>query len=264
MDRARARKQDRGPGRCDTLKGVFALPSGSASEPSANLAPRLDRQGVGLPWARRHFIISHHHGKRRSVLVERVGACSRGASAGSRRRIPSAGTAAVRAVRRRSVGGGRRRAGVIGPARRGASGGGPRASATGSGGVSGPQLPCRRCARASAQPRRAKILSSACALDPAVTSRSGSIPHAPAGVFVAWRADWLCVACWIGRRAIERGVGSRVASARPSARGRRTRREHVFASSAPRSRQRKLPRPEAEEGAGGRLRVGASPVSLLR
>ena len=74
MARARARQQGRGSGGCGRLKEGFALPSGSASEPSGNLAPRLDRRGVGLPWARRHFIISLPNGKRRGGLVDRVGA----------------------------------------------------------------------------------------------------------------------------------------------------------------------------------------------
>lgn len=162
------------PGWCDRLEGVFALPSGSASEPSGNLAPRLDRSGTSLPWARRHFIISHRQGKGPAVLGERVGACLRGASAGSRRRIPRVGIAALRAGKRRGVGGGRKRAGDIGPAQRGVSGGGRNSSAIGSGGVSWRQRrqQCRR-ARASAQPRRAKISSSASVLGLAVTSRSG-------------------------------------------------------------------------------------------
>jgi hypothetical protein len=174
--RARARQQDRGPGRCDRLDEDFALPSGSASEPSANLAPRLDRSGSNLPWARRHFIISLQRDKGRGVSVAVVAACSRTVSSGSRRRIRRAGIAVLHVVRRRVVGVERRPAGVIGPARRDASGGGRSSSAIGSDGVSvRPQRlrTCRRCARASAQPVRTKILSSACALGPAVTSRSG-------------------------------------------------------------------------------------------
>jgi hypothetical protein len=162
---------------CDKLKGVFALPSGSASEPRCNLAPRLDRRGASLPWARRHFIIFHRSGKGRIVLVERVGACSRGANAGSRRRIRRAVIAAVRVVRRHGVGVGRRPVGVIGLARRDASGGVRSSNGIGNGGVGRQpqrrQLTCRRCARASAQAVRAKISSSACALGPAVTSHSG-------------------------------------------------------------------------------------------
>ena len=166
-----------GQGGCGKLKGVFALPSGSASEPSGNLAPRLDRRGTCLPWARRHFIISLPSGKGRVGLVDRVGACSRGASAGSRRRIRRAVIAVQRVVKRRGVGGGHRPAGVIEPAQRDASGGGHSSSGIGNGGGSGQpsqrQLTGWRRARASAQPVAARIWSSVCALGPAVTSRSG-------------------------------------------------------------------------------------------
>jgi hypothetical protein len=161
---------------CDSLEGDFAQPSGSASEPSVNLAPRLDRSGSSLPWARRHFIISLHRDKGRGVSVVRVAVCSRTVSSGSRRCIRRAGIAVLHVVRRRGVGVGRRLAGVIGPARRDASGGGHSSSAIGSGVENGPRRrprSRRRRARASAQPVRTKILSSACALGPAVTSRSG-------------------------------------------------------------------------------------------
>jgi len=50
-----------------------------------------------------------------------------------------------------------------------------------------------------------------------------------ASAFAAWRADWLCVASWIAKRVIGRGVGACVVDACPSACGRRTRPEHVFA-----------------------------------
>lgn len=172
-----ARREDRGPGGCDRLKGDFALPSRSASEPSSNLAPRLDRSGQSLPWARHHFISSLRRDKGRGVPIVRVAACSRTVSSGSPRRIRRAGIAAVRVARRRSVGGGRRPVGDIGPARRDANGGGYSSSAIGTGGGRGqPQrrpLTRRRRARASAQPVRAKISSSVCVRGPAVTSRSG-------------------------------------------------------------------------------------------
>jgi hypothetical protein len=171
-----ARQQDRGPGRCDRLDGDFALPSGSASEPSDNLAPRLDRSGSSLPWARRHFIISLFGDKGRGASIVRVAACSRTVNSGSRRRIRRAGIAVLHVVRRRVVGVERRPAGVIGPARRDASGGGHSSNAIGSGVENGPRRrprSCRRRARASAQAVRAKISLSACALGLAVTSRSG-------------------------------------------------------------------------------------------
>ena len=202
-----------GQGWCGRLKGVVA--SVSRQKAPRSQAPTWLRDltvgELSLPWARRHFIISLPNGKRRGGLVERVGACSRGASAGSRRRIRRAGIAVLRVVKRRGVGVGHRPAGVTEPAQQDASGGGCSSNAIGNGSVSEQpqrQLTGRRRARASAQPVPARILSSACALGPAVTSRFGRSPSDQAGVFAAWRAAWRYGACWIGKPAIGSGAGA--------------------------------------------------------
>jgi hypothetical protein len=85
-----------------------------------------------------------------------------------------------------------------------------------------------------------------------------------ASAFVAWRADWLCVECWIARHAIGRGVGGCGASAGQGERGRRTRRDDVFAHFFLLIESVKFPDPEPEEGAGGRESNFMFPVSLLR
>lgn len=201
-----------GQGWCGKLKGVFALPSGSASEPSGNLAPRLDRRGACLPWARRHFIISQRHGKGRAVLGERGGACSRGANAGSRLLIPSVVIAVARARRRPSVGDGSRRAVVTGPARTGVCAGASRTDGIGNAGVSGRwrgrQLTCRRRARVSAQHRATKILASGCVIGRAVMSGSRCGTSIRAGVSAASYAAWRCDGCWTGRHVIGSGAGA--------------------------------------------------------
>lgn len=154
------------------MKGVFALPSGSASEPSANLAPRLDRRGASLPWVRRHFIISAPGDKGRVVRGEPAAACSKVANAGLRHRIRRAAIAAVPVSKQRGVGGGRRPAGAIGPVLQGGNGGEPNINAIGSDDDNGRprrrQLARRPDARASAQLVRVKISSSACVHGPAV------------------------------------------------------------------------------------------------
>ena len=126
----------------------------SASEPSGNLAPRLDRQGQQFPWVRIHFITSSRPGKRRVRDNEHVVACSRAVSGGLRRRVRRAGIA-VAAVRwRRGAGVGSRRAGVIGPARMGAAVAVSRTGVIGNDGGSVPrprQKRRRRRARVSAQ-----------------------------------------------------------------------------------------------------------------
>src|ERR1700685_187750 len=84
-----------------------------------------------------------------------------------------------------------------------------------------------------------------------------------ANAFAASHADWLCVECWIARHAIERGVGGCGASVRRSERGRRTRREHVFADFFLRTDRGKFPAPEAEEGAGGREAISRPPFPFF-
>jgi hypothetical protein len=75
------------------------------------------------------------------------------------------------------------------------------------------QLTRIRRARASALRRGRKIFRDGRALGLVVTSFSPFRMNNRASVFAAWRADRLCVACWIARRVIGRvGVG-RIVSA---------------------------------------------------
>ena len=75
------------------------------------------------------------------------------------------------------------------------------------------QLTSRRRARASAMSQAAKIFRCGRAFGLAVTSFFRLRMSIRTSVFAVWRADWLCVACWIGRRVIERVVGGGVVRA---------------------------------------------------
>jgi hypothetical protein len=86
--------------------------------------------------------------------------------------------------------------------------------AIGSGSLSGRrrQLTRMRRARASAYRLQAKIFQANRAIGRVATNYSPFPMSIRASVFAAWNADWLCVACWIARHAIRRGVGARVVS----------------------------------------------------
>ncbi len=124
-------------GFCDRLE---ALPSATrrqnASEPGANLAPRLDRREQDLPWAHPHFSISVANGQRHHVFVERGVVCSRVVSDASRRRVLRRAIAARPVAGRHSGGDAGRRASVIGPPSEAKSGGGNRAGGIASDSVS--------------------------------------------------------------------------------------------------------------------------------
>jgi hypothetical protein len=81
--------------------------------------------------------------------------------------------------------------------------------AVGSGSVSGKQrqLTRMRRARASAYSLQAKIFRASRAIGRVATNFSPVPMNIRASVFAASRADWLCVALSIARRAIRRGVG---------------------------------------------------------
>ena len=76
-----------------------------------------------------------------------------------------------------------------------------------SGSVSGTprQLTLLSRARASAYSLQAKIFRASRAIDRVATNFSAFLMNIRASVFAAWNADWLCVACWIVKRAIRRG-----------------------------------------------------------
>lgn len=124
----------------------------SASGPSANLAPRLDREGQQFPWVRIHFITSLRRDKGRASHVERVAAYSRIANSGSSRLDRRAATAAVTVRQRRGAGGASRRAGVTGPALTGVCGVVSRTGVIGNVGANE-----RRCRRQLTRPRRARV-----------------------------------------------------------------------------------------------------------
>jgi hypothetical protein len=85
---------------------------------------------------------------------------------------------------------------------------------SGSGGASGQrrQLTRKRRARVSAYNPAVKIPRLGRAIGRVATNFSHGPMNMRASVFAAWRADWLCVACWIEKRAIRRGVGVGVVS----------------------------------------------------
>jgi hypothetical protein len=70
------------------------------------------------------------------------------------------------------------------------------------------QLTLIRRARASALPRSLKIFRDGRAIGRVATSFLPFRMNIRASDFAAWRADWLCVAYWIGKRVIGRGVGA--------------------------------------------------------
>lgn len=202
------------PGLCDRLE---ALPGASqrqnASEPGANLAPRLDRREQDLPWAHPHFSISVANGQRHHVFVERGVVCSRVVSDASRRRVLRPAIAAGPVAGRHSGGDAGRRASVIGPPSGAKSGGGNRAGGIASDGVSNsePSQLTKLCrARASAQRPRVTILPGGLAIDRVAMSFSRSPMNIRASDSVVWPAGWRYVACWIAKRVIGRGDGAGV------------------------------------------------------
>ncbi len=201
-------------GFCDRLE---ALPSATrrqnASEPGANLAPRLDRREQDLPWAHPHFSISVANGQRHHVFVERGVVCSRVVSDASRRRSPQArccSAACRRAAQRwrRWQASQRYRSTERGQERRREQSRRYRER----------QRQQQRTESADeALPRegqrqglRAMILPGGPAIDRVVMSFSRSPMNNRASDSVVWPADWRYVACWIVRRAIGRGVGAGV------------------------------------------------------
>jgi hypothetical protein len=75
------------------------------------------------------------------------------------------------------------------------------------------QLTRNRRARASALHRSLKIFPGGRAIGLAATSFSPFRMNIRASGFVAWRADWRYVACWIVKRVTGRGVGACVVNA---------------------------------------------------
>lgn len=145
----------------------------------------------------------------RAAIIGLVVVCSKAANGCSGRGV-SAHTIAVKRVGKRlGAGGAGRRASAIGPPSRDVSGDGNRAGGIGSGCVSDQigQLTENRRARASAQRQSVKIFQRGRVSGRVATTFSPFRMDMRASAFAAWPADWLCVASWIAKRVIGRGVG---------------------------------------------------------
>jgi hypothetical protein len=164
-----------------------------------------------LPWTRIIFFVTSDGGQR-VVGIGRGVVCSRGVNGCSGRGIHVRIIAVKRAGVRRGVGVLGKRASGIGRRRTANSGVGNSRNGVGSVCVSGrrDQLTCRRRARASASRQAAKISLCGHATGPVATRFSALRMNIRPSGFAVWRAAWLCVACWIVRRVIERDVVGRV------------------------------------------------------
>ena len=183
------------------------------SEVSASLRD-LNSGSKRLPWTRVILSVTSVSGQRGVIIGPGV-VCSRAANGRSGRGVRKRAIAAK--VVRKQLGAGDvgRRASVIEPAILDASGGATRRGGIGNGCVNGKarQLTWICRARASAQQMGAKIFRRGGANGRAAMNISRSSMNIRASDFAAWRAAWLCVACWIGRRASANGVGVGVVSA---------------------------------------------------
>jgi hypothetical protein len=162
-----------------------------------------------LPWTSIIFYVTSASGQRAVIIGPGV-VFSKDANGRSGHGVRKH-VIAAKVVSKRLDGGGvvKRASGIARPTKVW-SGDATRRSGIGSGGASGKwrQLTRSRCARASAQHQRAKILRRGGANGRVVTNISMSSMNIRASVFAAWRAAWLCVACWTERHVIERVVGA--------------------------------------------------------
>jgi hypothetical protein len=183
------------------------------SEVSASLRD-LNSGSSKLPWTSIIFYGTSASGQRVVIIGPGV-VCSRDANGCSGRGVRKRAIAAKVVSKRLGAGDVGRRVSAIEPAIRGVSDGGTKRGGIGNGCVSGKrrQLTRIRCARASAQHHRAKILRRAGVNDRVATSFSPSSTNIRAGVFAVWRAAWLCVACWTERHVTGRVVGACVVNA---------------------------------------------------
>jgi hypothetical protein len=167
-----------------------------------------------LPWTEVILFVTSASGQRGVIIGPGI-VCSRDANGCSGRGVRKRAIAAK--VVRKQLGAGDvgRRASAIEPAIQGVSGGATRRGGIGNGCVNGKarQLTWICRARASAQRQRAKIFRRGGANGLAAMNISGSSMNIRASDFAVWRAAWLCVACWIGRRATANGVGVGAVSA---------------------------------------------------
>ena len=183
------------------------------SEVSASLRD-LNSGGNYLPWTEVILSVTSASGQRVVHIGPGV-VCSRAANGCSGRGVRKRAIAANVVRKQLGVGGLGRRAGAIARPTKVWSGGAIRRDGIGNGCANDqPRQLTRICrARASAQRQRAKIFRRDGVNGRAATNISVSTMNIRAGVFAVWRAAWLCVAFWIGSRAIAHGVGIGVVSA---------------------------------------------------
>ena len=175
------------------------------SEVSASLRD-LNSGSNRLPWTRVIVFVTSASVQRAVDSGPGV-VCSRAANGCSGRGVPKRAIAVRRVSKRLGVGGVGSRASAIAAPIRGASAGANNPSAIDSASANRPrrQLRRRRCARASAQRQRARILRRGGANGRAATNSSRSSRNIRVSVFAVWRAAWRYVACWIAKRVIGRG-----------------------------------------------------------
>jgi hypothetical protein len=186
----------------------------SVSKRSQRCARRRNSGSKRLPWTSDLVIVTSASGPRAVLLGPGV-VCSRDANGCSGLGVRKHAIAATVVSKRPGAGGVGRRASAIEPAIKGVSGGGTRRGGIASGGASGParQLTPQRCARASAQHHRTKMVQRDGVNGRVAMNISMSSRNLPASVFAASPAAWLCVACWTERHVIGRVVGVGVGNA---------------------------------------------------
>ena len=162
-----------------------------------------------LPWTNIIFYGTSASGQRAVIIGPGV-VCSRDANGCSDRGVRKHVIAAKVVSKRLDAGGVGRQVSAIEAAIQDASDGATRRSGIGSGGASDKprQLTRSRCARASAQHLRTKIVQRGGVNDRVATNNSMSNMNIRASVFAAWRAAWLCVACWTEKHVTGRVVGA--------------------------------------------------------
>jgi hypothetical protein len=168
-----------------------------------------------LPWTEVIFCGTSASGQR-AVSIGPGNVCSKDANGCSGRGIGDPVFAVKPVGRRRDAGSVGGPANGIGPPRMAGNTGRRRIGVIGNGGVNAAkrrQLTRNHRARASAYPRQAKIFRLGGAIDRVATPFFPFPMNSPASAFVAWHAAWLCVASWIGKHAIWRGVGVGAVSA---------------------------------------------------
>jgi hypothetical protein len=162
-----------------------------------------------LPWTEVILFVTSASGQRAVIIGPGV-VCSRDANGCSGRGVRKHAIAAKVVSKRLGAGGVGKRASVIEPAIVDASEGATRRGGIGSGCANAKprQLTWICRTRASAQHHRAKILRHGDANGRDATNISRSSMNIRASVFAAWRAAWLCVACWTERHVIGYVVGA--------------------------------------------------------